>query len=171
MEFEDRFAAIVEGVLRGLDFAGDHRANNSAIARALQVDESRVRHIRKNGGWRAGDVLAMAAHPETRDAARKIIATQDALVSEMAPCMRVAPEMRVLGVVVRTGELAAIVREAIADGTVDEEESGRISTYALALVSDTNALVRDTMLPPALAKASPRATAVGSKLGVAGGAR
>lgn len=148
-EFAGRADASIDGCLRGLVAAGDARASNRAIGESLAIDESRVRALRKGAGhWMVGDLLALGDSPETRRAALQILDTLRSLIVEGAPCVHLSPEVRMLGVVTRTGELAAVVREAGADGEYDARERARMTAVALTAASELHEFARASMLPP-----------------------
>lgn len=167
---------MVDGVLHGLVAKGDRRATNDAIGDAIGLTEKSVRELRAGAKQMlVGDLLAMGKLPTTRTAALAIIDTLRALIVEGASYTRIAPELRMLGVTRRTGDLADAVREALADGRIDGDEPQRIAAVALTLVSETQAIVRDVNAQaPALAKAGVRDETTALKLGIgrtAGGGR
>lgn len=155
--YAEKFSQIVECVLIGLAASGDVRATNSAIARALSVDESRVRHIREQGNWSMGDVLAMAAHTETREAARKVIASIESHVTESSPLRRVTIQDAPLAIGEKFGALCTEVRGALADGEVDDTERDAIRVATLNVMSVCVETMHALDARPSLAKATPRA--------------
>lgn len=171
--YAEKFARIVECVLLGLVASGDVRASNSAIARAMDVDESRVRRIREQLAWSMGDVLAMAAHTETREAARKVIASLDAHVAESSPLRRVTIQDAPLAIGEKFGALCSEVRGAFADGEVDDDERDSIRVATLNVMSACVETMHALDARPSVAKATPRETSA-VKLGIGravGGAR
>ena len=148
-EFAARGDAAIDGVLCGLVASGDARASNRAIGDAMAVDESRVRVLRKGAAhWMVGDLLALGDSPETRTAALRIIDTLRALIVEGAPCVRLSPEMRMLGIMSRTGDLASALREALHDGHLDDDENQRLSSISLTLVADAQSFATSLLPPP-----------------------
>lgn len=175
-EFAARADAVVDGVLRGLVASDDRRASNRAVGDSLGVDEKRVRNLRDGAGhWMLGDVLGMGDSPETRKAALQVLETMKALILEGAPCVSISPEMRMLGIMSRTGDLAAALREAMSDGEINGDEPGRLSSIALNAVADLSSFATSMLPPPPVSgvrtvrKAEPRESfqTSGMKLGVA----
>lgn len=164
--YNEKFSRIVESVLLGLTASGDHRANNTAIARALGVDESRVRAIRSSSAWTAGDALAMAAHTETRDAARRILSAVTGEVEESAPTSRMPIDSAPARIGVSFGRFCGEVVTALADGVVDGNEPELIRDAILGIKRDCDVALHSLATRPGPRVAKTRESAV--KLGVAG---
>lgn len=148
-EFNERFAACVEGVLAGLWASGDHRASNHAIARAWGCDESYVRAVRKAEKWQPGDVLALHAHPETRHAASIIWSTLGSLMSTDSPCIAMPPSKRLALFIRELGPVGDACFAAESDDDVSPEEEAAIAIKYLEARRVGDEFVRATLAPPA----------------------
>lgn len=173
-EFSARAAAMFDGVLLGLSAKGDLRASNRAIAKALGRDEKRVRMVRSGESvLLVGDILAMADHSDTREAARVLVAV---LESAIAPAITRLPLDRAPATIGASfGKFCSDMIAALADGVLDGAEPAALKCALRSIIGQCEAAIReiDARVSAPLAKATPRETSA-VKLGIgraAGGAR